>query len=443
MLRAVIVLALLGGAVAHMSMWHPAVYDQEPKNKDSNLNSNPLAAMTFNEWWWHGNLNFPPPKGTVFSLPANGAADAWLSTNRAFTPFGYPERVDPNPRQAPNPWEGSFFTKVDNTHAPHREDVAGCAMGIAYKSDPRSVRPEDFVIFSVVHDCPARFQQAFQIPNLPACPTGGCQCAWFWIHKSIGGTDQMYMTPFVCNVTNSRADAKPVDVARARAPRKCHNPAHCTQGPRNPMYWMNTERNNMAEDYTFAPTYSILYGFAEGAQKDIFVNTNPVNDSPKPFSQEQKCTSAVNTKKAGSRLTSQTSTSSISSATGDILMSPNCQWRAWIQGDGNLIVGSTVQDGEVLWTCSCNNKANGTSFTFALEPTGLLSVKSNTGKQTWASKMTAGVGKAPYILELTNDGVLVLFDSTGADIWESWYFDRREEKSLSPFTADPSVWKRM
>lgn len=76
-------------------------------------------------------------------------------------------------------------------HAEYRVDVAGCAFGIAYKSEARDVKPEDFVIFSVVHDCPARQLQSFDIPDLPACPNGRCMCSWFWIHESRGGTDQM------------------------------------------------------------------------------------------------------------------------------------------------------------------------------------------------------------------------------------------------------------
>jgi len=49
------------------------------------------------------------------------------------------------------------------------------------------------------------------------------------------------------------------------------------------------------------------------------------------------------------------------------------------------------------------------------------------------------VGKAPYRLELTNAGVLALFDGTGRDIWESTFFDNREN-DFSSLTQDPSIW---
>jgi hypothetical protein len=32
-------------------------------------------------------------------------------------------------------------------------DLGGCALAIAYKSDANDVQPEDFVVFSVNHQC--------------------------------------------------------------------------------------------------------------------------------------------------------------------------------------------------------------------------------------------------------------------------------------------------
>lgn len=63
-------------------------------------------------------------------------------------------------------------------HAPARTDVAGSVLAIAYKSDANQVNPEDFVVFSVVHDSPARQLETFSIPNLPACPNNKCMCSW-------------------------------------------------------------------------------------------------------------------------------------------------------------------------------------------------------------------------------------------------------------------------
>lgn len=61
--------------------------------------------------------------------------------------------------------------------------MKGCALAIAYKSDVHDVQPDDFTIFSVNHTCVWYQNTAFNVPSLPACPEGGCHCAWFWIHS--------------------------------------------------------------------------------------------------------------------------------------------------------------------------------------------------------------------------------------------------------------------
>lgn len=69
-------------------------------------------------------------------------------------------------------------------HANNQQDVAGCAIAIAYKSNVNDVKPEDFVIFTVNWMCPWYLKTTFQVPiGMPACPDGGCICAWFWIHN--------------------------------------------------------------------------------------------------------------------------------------------------------------------------------------------------------------------------------------------------------------------
>lgn len=111
-----------------------------------------------------------------------------------------------------------IHSHLADIHAVNREDVAGCAFAIAYKSDPyqvtspslrssskcrRSNRPISSsslssTIASLVRTSPSAF------PTCPPAPTARsvshspsrlkilqCMCSWFWIHKSIGGTDQM------------------------------------------------------------------------------------------------------------------------------------------------------------------------------------------------------------------------------------------------------------
>jgi len=89
----------------------------------------------------------------------------------------------------------SIFHDLNNwidLHTTGHADVNGCALSIAYTSDPKVVRPEDFTVFSVQQDCVWHRDTVFEVPaNMPPCPNGKCMCSWWWIHNSNGGTDQM------------------------------------------------------------------------------------------------------------------------------------------------------------------------------------------------------------------------------------------------------------
>jgi len=436
MQRALLLIALVATSFAHCSLWHPSTFDCDRANGNSDANSQPLQDYTFSQWWWHGNLACPPAEGQTFKLPANGRAVVEISSNKAFTSTengGYRGMNQPN---TPVPWTGNDWS---NIHAVNREDVAGCAFGIAYKSVARNVVPEDFVIFSVVHDCIARQNQTFSIPNLPACPNGKCMCAWFWIHKSIGGTDQMYMTPFVCTVTNVRSDATAVDVARAQAPRKCYDPTTCTMGPRNPMYWKN-DRDNMPEQGGRAPTYSTLYGWKEGAQKDIFVNTNPNNYTPRTPPTENKCTDRqANPNGYGSRLSSD-STNNLLIDGGASIFSPNCKYVAFLEyASGSLMVVNRT-DNNALWF-GATQERNIRPYTLKVLSDGQVNTYDAAGKVQWSTLMTKGKGQGPYRLDITNGGQLVLTDALQQNRWENYFFDDRENKFIST-SPDPAVWNK-
>lgn len=68
-------------------------------------------------------------------------------------------------------------------HTTGQQDVKGCALAIAYQSDVNALQPEDFTVFSVNQTCVWYLNTEFSVPKLPACPEGGCHCAWFWIHS--------------------------------------------------------------------------------------------------------------------------------------------------------------------------------------------------------------------------------------------------------------------
>lgn len=63
--------------------------------------------------------------------------------------------------------------------------ILGCGLAIAYKSNANDVRQEDFAVFSINTNCVRDLKTVFQVPaKMPACPNGKCTCAWFWQGQS-------------------------------------------------------------------------------------------------------------------------------------------------------------------------------------------------------------------------------------------------------------------
>jgi hypothetical protein len=91
-----------GNSEGHLAVWTEAMFGSEPGHPNSNHAVEPLQDMTFNEWWWHGDLDKPPKDGVVFNLPANGQAEVEIADNKAWTSMG--QGLRKNPRQAPVPW---------------------------------------------------------------------------------------------------------------------------------------------------------------------------------------------------------------------------------------------------------------------------------------------------------------------------------------------------
>lgn len=153
-----------------VGMWHPAVYGF---HGDEAKVIAPLAGKTFDEWWFKGELNNPPTDGSIVELPAGGKVTVELACGKRHTSFGGapPEMDDPCPTDHPAAHAG-----------PDLEEglLRGCALAIAYKSDAKAVRPEDFVVFSVNHRCVKNRKTEFDVPKLPRCAEGKCVCAWFW-----------------------------------------------------------------------------------------------------------------------------------------------------------------------------------------------------------------------------------------------------------------------
>ncbi|KAH8100774.1 hypothetical protein BXZ70DRAFT_971902 [Cristinia sonorae] len=288
-LFSITLLAHLPSVVAHASIWHPSMYGFNVTAQTfpyDNRPVTPLVDLTFDKWWFHGHLDYPPNPGDFFELPAGRVATAEVACHKGATTW-FASSEGPDIQQGDSPCPNSPMSAY---HTNGLDDLKGCAMAIAYKDDVKQVQPEDFTVFSVNHQCVWNRFTNFSVPaRMPACPEGGCTCAWFWIHSPKSGSEQNYMNGFKCNVTGSTSD---VPLARPQVPRRCGadpdnnvaqaTPGNCTYGAKQPFYWFQAERNNMNEDTYAPPFYNDLYNFKDGAQDDIFVDSYASIPPPSP-----------------------------------------------------------------------------------------------------------------------------------------------------------------
>ncbi|GMK58657.1 hypothetical protein CspeluHIS016_0600990 [Cutaneotrichosporon spelunceum] len=252
-------LAFLAAPVAaHLSIWHPSMYGFEGSNRYAWEAIKPLARLNFNEWWFHGDIDKPPANGQVFDLPAGGVAHMEVGCKKEVTTYGGRENQD----LSCDEW-GPIHLWQNN-----RDDVKGCAIAIAYESNVHAIKPEDFTVISTNRSCPYTRDVTFEIPDqLRECPPGGCHCMWGWVHSAMGGGEEIYFNGFKCQVTGANPNAPPMP--RAQPPKKCSN-GGCQQGAKQPIYWIQNEGNNIFNEAWDPPFYNDQYGYANGAQHDIW-----------------------------------------------------------------------------------------------------------------------------------------------------------------------------
>ena len=165
-------------AIWHTSMWGFNVtqqtfpYDNRPVA--------PLQNYTFDQWWFHGHLDYPPHPEDRFQLTAGQPATLEIACNKGATTF-FNSSEGGDIRQGDNVCPNSSPAEYHTTGI---NDLKGCGLAIAYKSNVSDIEPEDFTIFSVNQTCVWTRFTDFQVPErMPPCPEGGCTCAWFWIHS--------------------------------------------------------------------------------------------------------------------------------------------------------------------------------------------------------------------------------------------------------------------
>lgn len=168
------------------AIWHPSMFGFNVTDKTFPYDNRPvvpLKNMNFTTWWFHNHLDHPPNPADIFELPAGKPATAEIACNKGATSFFASSEGgdirDPNDLNNPCP-----KSPIAAFHTNGIDDLKGCALAIAYKSDAKAIQPEDFTIFSVNQTCVWTRFTDFQVPaRMPPCPEGGCTCAFFWIHS--------------------------------------------------------------------------------------------------------------------------------------------------------------------------------------------------------------------------------------------------------------------
>lgn len=329
---------LLPSVSAHIALFHPSMWGYNISGNTvtsvpgDNRPVYPLMGRTFSQWWFHGHMDFPPHPNDIFQLPVGQSQVVELACDKGATSY-WPisdgsSNLQLTAGDGNSPCPGQPTTQF---HTNGISDLGGCALAVAYNSDPNSVKPEDFVVFSVQHTCVWTKNTYFDIPaDMPPCPNGKCICSWNWIHLADAGSEQMYLNMFQCDFKGATGTKA---VAKGNVPRRCGAdpangkmeavPSNCTVGAKTPMYWYQTEGNNMFEGTYAPPLYLDLYGFAQGAQNDIFdgsastpVATNSATAVPTTSKATAPTTSqaAATTTKAADATTSKVADATTSKA---------------------------------------------------------------------------------------------------------------------------------
>jgi len=275
-------LVLAPSVAGHVTAWHASMFGFN-FTTGGNRPQDPLQDRKFageGGWWFHGHLDYPPHKEDVLEFPAGGETFVELTCDKGAS-SSYTSNPGGDIRNGNDVCPGATTLEYHTTGI---DDVKGCSFGIAYTpvSKVSTIQPEDFVIFTVNHTCVWERFTKFEVPaDMPACPEGGCTCAWFWVHSADAGSEQIYMNGYQCQITGAKSN---VPLAKPNVPRRCGAdsdselvraaaPQNCTYGAKQPIYWLQTERNNLFENAHAGPFYNDLYGFKDGAQNDIFVNS--------------------------------------------------------------------------------------------------------------------------------------------------------------------------
>ncbi|KAI6101920.1 hypothetical protein F5141DRAFT_1136398 [Pisolithus sp. B1] len=305
-----LVAALAGLTSAHLAAWHPSMYclnGTTPGQVNYNTDDAvlPLWMLSQSDYWFHhsnGCDQFPPAEGDFLELPAGGSFTVEIADNRGVTSLSYNGTHATEWTDGQN-HTGSTDVLLDaaisdgcitspNIHTQNETMASGTAFAIAYKSELSDVTLEDLVVFTVRYNTPWKRLTTYDVPAaMPACPSGGCICAWVWIPNGCGEPN-IYMEGFKCMVTNATSTTS---LGTPSAPVWCEeDQSQCVQGPKQIMIWNQLEGNNIEvsgldlSGMAKSPAYNTKCGFNDGAQNDIFAsNTSSTPSASSPLTAVQ------------------------------------------------------------------------------------------------------------------------------------------------------------
>ncbi|KAL0571173.1 hypothetical protein V5O48_010788 [Marasmius crinis-equi] len=359
-------------ANGHIAAWAKGMYclNGTTPGEDNGNNAapvTPLFKLKKQDWWMHHIDKcdeFPPAPGDFLELPANGNFTVEFATNRAFTTLSndgkkagvFPgpltggtksDRTEGEPGKFKVGQQGADHEVpgciVDpNMHTQNETMASGTAFAISYTSDIKKVTPENLVVFTVLKHTPFRRLATYQVPNLPACPKGGCICTWGWIPNGCGEPN-MYFFPYRCNVTGTPG-TKPLALP-ARPPNWCdvqlpltttpsanntkpgkgevQTLGSCYKGSKQMLFWNQLEGDNIEVldgelgERLGSPGYNEKVGYRNGAQTGIFALDSDNTSTPSAPSSSTSSSSAgtTNTRAGGAPATVTPSTAAASSST--------------------------------------------------------------------------------------------------------------------------------
>ncbi|KAI3149179.1 CAZyme family AA14 [Penicillium roqueforti] len=213
----------------------------------------------------------------VLELPAGGSFTVELAHNRAQTTLSYGGQYAsdwPDGKDHPEDWAGpgsppDCIQDDGAMHTNNQSMAAGTAFAISYQSDLADVTIDNLAVFTVLEHTPWKRIATYEVPaDLPACPEGGCTCAWLWVPNGCGQPN-MYMAGYKCNVTGSTSSKQ---VAPAQVAAYCEDDStKCVKGAKQMIAFNQQTGNNVQVPNGKTPMYNTAWGWESGAQNDIFV----------------------------------------------------------------------------------------------------------------------------------------------------------------------------